>query len=315
MTSSKTYIAGIAYELGECFHNYEELPQFHETARAFGMSDDPALWGLGQYRRTTRDRAELAINSARLTLSRSGLASEAIDALVLCAVSFPAAIAQQVDFTNAVTSALQLADKPIFALTLNRCATMLVGLQMARSLILGGEFRNILVIAADAAETEEERFERFAIFSDGAASCVVSSTAASGYEIQKTAWKGEAVVKTETLDIGTKLAHKVTEDLNIPGGAQSVSHVFHDNLFIPIVTLREEMAGFATERLFLSNISRIGHCFSCDPLINLFDCETQTPLAHGTSLLLACSTPGIRAALLLNKIDSTKPDRSDHVNL
>lgn len=303
MTLPKTYIAGVAYELGECAHSYNELPRFQETANAFGMADDPGLWGLGQYRRTHEGKAHLAIHSARHTLRRSGLVSTAIDALVLCAVSFPPGTEQQVAFTNVVAGELALLDKPIFALTLNRCATMLAGLQMARSLVLSGEFRNVLVIGVDAIDGEEHRFERFAIFSDGAASCVVSGDIESDYEIRKTAWRGEAVATTAALDIGTRLAHEVTRDLNIPGGPESVLHVFHDNLFIPIVTLREEMAGFPTERLFLSNISRIGHCFSCDPLINLFDCEAQAPIAHGTSLLLACSTPGIRAALLLRKTD------------
>ncbi|MET3134824.1 3-oxoacyl-[acyl-carrier-protein] synthase-3 [Oxalobacteraceae bacterium GrIS 1.11] len=301
MNTINITVSAIAYELGEYIHVWRDLPGIQEKMNSFGMTDDPELWGLGQFRRTKKTRIALALDSAHQTMQKSGLAPSDIDALIVCAVSLPDDIENQVEFTNALARELQIVEKPLFGLSLNRCATLLSGLQMARTFVLSGEFKNILVIGVDLLKDEDGRLERFAIFSDGAASCVVSSEIENGYQIKKTAWKGSLLGANAALDMGIELASNVTQELEIVKKASSLSKVFHDNLFIPIVSMREQMAGFSENQLYLSNISRFGHCFSCDPLINLSDYEMQSPLAQGSSFLLACSTPGVRTALLLQK--------------
>lgn len=297
-------ISGIAYSLGEHSYSYEELPKFHEKVNAFGMPNDAALWGWGQYRRTLRDPVELAIESACLTLNQTNIDSTEVDVVILCAAaSIPSNIASPASFQRQLLGELNLENKPFFALTLNQCATLLMGLKLASTLVSSEKFLNILVLGLDAISSEEMRFDRFAIFSDAASSCLISREMKFGYEISNSIWLGELVTNIDLPDIGIDLASKMTQMLKIPDGVKSISKVFHDNLFIPIVTMREQMAGFLPQQLFHSNISRIGHCFTSDPLINLVDFTSNTTTNSKSLFLLACSVPGIRVGLLLNKIE------------
>ncbi|MEU3309712.1 hypothetical protein ABZ717_21710, partial [Nocardiopsis sp. NPDC006832] len=75
----------------------------------------------------------------------------------------------------------------------------------------------------------------------------------------------------------------------------------HNNLYLPIVSLKELQAGFAPEQLYLDNVTRFGHCFAADPLINLTDLDEAGELRDGGAYLLASSVPGIRTALLLHR--------------
>lgn len=295
-------LGGVAYELGEHDLGYTQLPDVAATLQRLGLADEPQLWGFGRYRRSGRETAELALDSARRTLQRAGAAPQDVDAVLLCSVAFPAGVRAHRALTHAVLRGLQMADDtPLLGVTISRCATLLCGIRLADDLLASGRYRTILVVSCDRITDERERLEPFAIFSDAAASCLLSREAMPGYEVVHTVQASCATAAdSDGPDAGGRLAARANRALSqaliAPG---SLRRVLHDNLFKPIVALREQLAGFERSQLYLDNIGAIGHCFACDPLINLADLEAAAPPEPGALLGLFSGTPGVRSGVVL----------------
>ena len=294
-------LGGVAYELGEHDMSYADMPGLRATLARHGLHDEPELWGFGRYRRTRREPADLAIACAQKTLAASGVAAQDVDAVVLCSVVFPCDVRAQRALTHRILSGLQMETTPLLGVSMSRCATLTGGIRLADDLLASRRYRTILVLSCDAVSDESERFEPFAIFSDAAASCLLSSSTIQGYELVHTVQASRATAAdSDGPDAGGRLAASANLQLGEAHVApRSLHKVFHDNLFRPIVSLREQMAGFDSKQLFMDNISAIGHCFGCDPLINLADfCAATTP-AQGTLLGLFSGTPGVRTGIVL----------------
>lgn len=296
-----TRINGVAYELGEQERSYADMPDLAAILARLGLHDEPELWGFGRYRRTEREPTDLAIACAQRTLASGGVMPQDIDAVLLCSVAFPADVRLQRAFTHRILSALGLSDKPLLGVTMSRCATLTGGIRLADDLMASGRYRTILVLSCDAVGNEATRFEPFAIFSDAAASCLLSHAGGGGFEIVRTVQASQATAAdTDGPDAGGRLAARANRELALwQVEPKSLRKVFHDNLFKPIVALREQLAGFQPKQLFLDNISAIGHCFGCDPLINLADFCAATPPEPGSMLGLFSGTPGLRTGIVL----------------
>jgi 3-oxoacyl-[acyl-carrier-protein] synthase III len=296
-----TRIDAVAYELGEQEMNYADMPDLAGTLGRLGLHNEPDVWGFGRYRRTEREPAELAIVCAQRTLVASGAMPQDIDAVLLCSVAFPADVRLQRAFTHRILSGLGMSNKPLLGVTMSRCATLTCGIRLADDLIASGRYRNILILSCDAIEDETTRFEPFAIFSDAAASCLLSNAGGGGFEIVRTVQASQATAAdSDGPDAGGRLAARANRELaQRQVEPRSLRKVFHDNLFKPIVAMREQTAGFDSSQLFLDNINVIGHCFGCDPLINLVDFCAATPPMPGSMLGLFSGTPGVRSGVVL----------------
>ncbi len=158
-----------------------------------------------------------------------------------------------------------------------------------------------------------DRMSQFALFSDGAASCAVTSDAGDtaddtgdtgGYELLGCATAQDTATLDWTNEISSDLARDVNDRLLTPAGLTlgDVAGLMHANLFKPLVVMKERQAGFSAEQLYLDNIPRIGHCFAADPLINLVDRAALGHLGAGSYCLLASSVPGSRIGALLKRV-------------
>ena len=96
----------------------------------------------------------------------------------------------------------------------------------------------------------------------------------------------------------------MNEQLLGPAGLKlgDLTALLHANLFTPLVAMKERQAGFSPGQLYLGNITRLGHCFAADPLINLVDRDGLGHLAAGSYCLLASSVPGSRIGALLRTL-------------
>jgi 3-oxoacyl-[acyl-carrier-protein] synthase-3 len=143
------------------------------------------------------------------------------------------------------------------------------------------------------------------LFSDGAASCLVSADpgTADSYEILGCASAQEAATLDWSSQISSDLTRQVNEQLLEPAGLK-LSHVaalLHVNLFKPLLVMKERQAGFQLDQLYLDNITRTGHCFAADPLVNLVDRVALGHVDQGHYCMLAASVPGARYGILLRK--------------
>lgn len=316
-TEQKPRLTGIAYELGEEARDYREIVGRAEAMTRYGMADDAALWGFGQYRRTNRDTTQLAVAAARKTLDQAQIAPQDIDTVILCSTSFPNGVGSDthLDCCNSVFGELELFGKLAFGMTLNRCGTMLTAIHLAARLVAAQCYRNVLIVSSDVVANEAERFQNYAVLSDAASSCLVTAADRPGYDIIHTS---HLSAPAATNDTGARLAATVNKNIRdaLDIDLTAIRRVFHDNLFIPLVSMREQAAGFNKRQLYLKNIAAIGHCFSSDPLISLADCMKPEEINSEDYVGLFSSTPGLRVGIILasGRPASAMPNHAGLVN-
>jgi 3-oxoacyl-[acyl-carrier-protein] synthase-3 len=205
-----------------------------------------------------------------------------------------------------VIRGLGLGDVPYYGQTLNRCVNLLAALDMASAFVAAGRYRRVLCVTTDRVGDEAERMAGFALFCDGAASCVVSADedGPEAYQVLGCATAQDTATLEASNEISSDLARVVNERLLGPQGMKvgDVDGLMHLNLFTPLVVMKERQAGFSAEQLYLENIPRNGHCFAADPLINLVDRVEAGQVRAGGHYLLAASVPGSRIGVLIRGI-------------
>lgn len=303
------HLSAPRYVLGEITEPYDAVKGWRERAEALQMAPVAELWGWGRIRRTERDTADLAIASGNATIEADGVDPDDIDDLYLCSTAFPTSIEAQADFAARVVRGLGLRRAAVTGVSLGRCANLLLALRAAGAAVDSGQTRTALVVTADRIEREPDRIENFALFSDGAASCLVTADErGEGFRIAAAAAAQDLAEGGPSGQISAALAVTVNERLHRATGVApgDIARVLHNNLYLPLVSLKEAQAGFAPHQLHLDNITRFGHCFGADPLINLADLADAGALRDGAPYLLASSVPGIRAAVLLHRHAPTR---------
>ncbi len=303
MSTANAFLRGPAYVLGEHEHDYTEIENLAELTARFQLAPQPELWGWGTVRATSRDLADLAAETGRATLEAAGLAPDAIDALVLCSNRIPGPAEGHGEFVASVLTGIGLGDIPAYGVNLNRCVNLLAGIDVASAFVASGRYRRVLVITTDKVADDADRMSQFALFSDGAASCVIAAEPGAGpcFELTGCATAQETAALEWSNQISADLAKEVNAALLAGPGLKvgDVAALMHANLFKPLVVMKERQAGFGMDQLYLDNITRFGHCFAADPLINLVDRLALGHVASGSYCLLASSVPGSRIGALL----------------
>ncbi|MFH7596486.1 3-oxoacyl-ACP synthase [Streptomyces racemochromogenes] len=300
------HLSAPRYVLGELRCDHTTIEGLRERARRFGMPPRAELWGWGSVHRTAKSLETLAAETARATLDGAGAAPADVDCLILCSTRFPGGPRTHGAFVENVMAATGLGTAAFTGLTLGRCANLLAGIRTAQAYVASGMHRTVMVVTADRITDESVRMENFALFSDGAASCLISADplGPDAYEVVAGAGAQDPAGLDWSNEISSDLAREVNRRILDEAGMKTgdIHGVFHANLHKPLVVLKERQAGFTREQLFLDNIPRVGHCFAADPLINLVDRARDGALKPHGHYLLASSVPGVRIAVLLRAL-------------
>lgn len=306
MKGHPVFLHGPQYVLGEIEADFSTIDNLYARAEQFRMAPDPALWGWGSVFRTGRSLEAMAIDSGSATLRRAGIAASSIDALVLCCTEVPGPSTAHGRFLETILTEIGLGDIAFFGLNLNRCVNLLAGLDVASSFVSGGRFRRVLVITTDRIADEADRIVNYALFSDGAASCVVSGDdhGQDSYQLIGAATAQDRRSMGPSDEISADLARQVNDRLLTPLGMKlgDLDGLMHGNIFNPLLVMKERQAGFSTDQLYPDNIPRLGHCFAADPLINLVDRNALGHVRPDRYYLLASSVPGSRIGVLLRRL-------------
>lgn len=294
-------ITALHYVLGEQTVHYNELADWQQRAAELSMPAMPEVWGWGSVYRTTSSYVQLAVKCAQKSLAE--ISAQEVDTIIFCSTSIPADPDEQTQLLCTLAESLSLNHVEIVGVTLGRCTNLLKGLRLAQARINSGQSRQILVIASDCIMNERKRLENFALFSDGAASCLVChrEELGPGFDIIASAEKQDTCLIPQGLS--AELAKAVNQQIfnETKFTLADVHKLFHTNVYFPLCNLKERQAGYSVEQLFMDNITRVGHCFSADPLINLIDSVNKHGLPEEGLFQLAASIPGARASVLLQK--------------
>jgi 3-oxoacyl-[acyl-carrier-protein] synthase-3 len=306
MTDATTvHLGGARYALGELEADHTTIENLAERVAELKLPTNAKLMGWGSIRRSERALEELAVESGRATLAAAGVDAADVDALIVCSTRVPGNSDGHGSFMASVLTGTGLGDIPFYSQTLNRCTNLLAALDVAHAFVRSGRYRCILVVTADKVEAGGERVASYALFSDAAASCLVTAEpgADDGYQLVACASAQEAASLEWTKEISSDLSRKVNDALLSPIGMKigDLGALMHLNIVKPLLALKEMQAGFSPAQLFTENIARLGHCFAADPLINLVDREALGHVQPGGWYMLAASVPGSRAGVLLHR--------------
>ena len=306
MTTGTVFLTGPSYILGEVEEEHTAIENLDELAERFKLAPNAGLWGWGSIRTSKRELEDLAVDTGSATLRAAGLDPASVDALVLCCNRIPGPAEGHGRFTQQVLTGIGLGNIPCYGQIMNRCVNMLAGLDVARALVASGRHRRILLITTDKVAEDADRMSQFALFSDGAASCVLSAEPgdAACYELLGCAIAQDTATLEWTSQISSDLAKEVNTELLTAAGLKlsDLAALMHANLFKPLLVMKERQAGFSPEQLYLDNIPRFGHCFAADPLISLVDRVALGHLPAGDYGMLASSVPGSRIGALLRRV-------------
>lgn len=300
MTTPLSGLSGLAYQLGEIRDTYKNASGF----AAANLADNPDLWGWGNYHATDKGLLDLMVASATASLERSPVSAGEIDAVFLCSSCLDPAIGEHCGFTREFLVRTGLTKSQCTGVTLKGCSTFLSVVELAASTVRAGLYGNALIVTADLVESGKDRFRPYAIFSDGAASCIVTSQITpGGLVIRATASASDSEQMFSDAPFSDDLALATNEAALNRAGARpdDVKHLFCNNLFLPVITMKETEAGIDEEALFVDNIHDKGHCFGADALINLCDFLGDRSLEAGDIAMLASDAPGTRTTILIEQ--------------
>ena len=303
MARPLVHLTAPRYVLGEVEEDHTAVVNLAERMARFRIPPRADFWGWGRFRRTEQGIASMAIESGSATLKSAAIDPAAVEALVLCSTSFPEGTGRHGAFVQTVLSGLGLGDVDFFGVTLNSCANLLAGIQVAESMVGSGRYRRVLVVTSDQVSDEATRMEKFALFSDAAASCVVTADP-GGFEVVSCAGAHNVADLDWSGEISADLARTVNGKLlkSAALSLEDVAGLLHTNIFKPIIVMKEMQAGFTADQLFTDNVARIGHCFGADPLINLVDRAALGQVRDDHHYILASSVPGLRIGVLIRKV-------------
>lgn len=302
MSSSSVFLSGPQYVLGEFASHHTETPDLEARAGELGLPYAPEVWGWGYVHRSHKSLEDLAVEAGKATLRAAGVDPSSVDALVLCCTSFPGGPDSHGSFVRTIAEGLGTREADFLGITLDRCTNLLGGLRVAEAFVAAGIHRRVLVITTDRVTVEADRLAKFALFSDGAASALVSD-AGGEYEIVASAAAHELKDLDWSNQISPDLSRRVNTQLMKRASMEidQVDILMHTNIFEAIIVMKELQAGFSAAQLYTDNIARVGHCFAADPIINLADLAAAGRLRDNDHYLLAASVPGVRYGVLLCK--------------
>lgn len=302
---TRPVIASLAYSLGESAHLYSHARNFHEMLKENGYPDRPEIFGWGKYRKTAGDIFDLGITSARKTITESGIPADEIDFVYFCSTCFPGDEIDYIRFNNKIIESLHLRNAFPIGVTLNNCTSFLSAISLAANMVRAGCYCNILVITADKVYDEATRFNNFALLSDAAASCIVTSRHTSGYELVADRFLSSTdPINSNKGKDDSELYKRVLAELIEKSDTElsKIRKVFCNNIFRPITQLKEMKLGFSREQIFLDNVEQHGHCFSADTVINLVDYGARFGINDGDRFMVSADAPNLRASMVLKRI-------------
>jgi 3-oxoacyl-[acyl-carrier-protein] synthase III len=263
MNGANRFLSGLAYSVG----NIRPIDALAGVDSAnVELLNTLKSRGLKNYCEDTRTIPEMCMASAMQTLQLTNLTPAQIHAVVFTSSNSDGLVAD--DDETALFAALHaagFAKTRIIGLTLQACSACGEALQIACDLI-NDPAKKALVIVFGKKKANRLGPQANTIFSDGAASCIVSSGSGE-FEIC-------AIEKAMRAFFGTNA---------------SLGHL----------NFMAQAAGMPLDKVYEDDVAAYGHLHSCDNLISLKNYSTKHPLAPNDHVMLtAWSSHVVSAAVL-----------------
>lgn len=243
------------------------------------------MMGFSKFGKFDVSPEQIMIKCIRATLHKGRVAAEDIDAVIWTSNGFFGLHDEACDHHFArVAKACGLEKAYPFGLTLSQCNGLQAALRLAKALYTSNEYSHILVIGGDQVLDEQFRFKNLAVNSDAVSCCVVGDidTSVAEYILLDTTTSAtlndQDLVSSCDIQINSERQQEYLRNLKqlaegardswsiAPEDAQTIiCHNFSASAIKQICSACE----FDIARVYTGNVSKYGHAFANDTLINL----------------------------------------------
>ena len=272
--AEKIYLGGINYELGEVhgIDNLEGDKDSIELLRSMGISN---------FCKAERTVQELAYDSIKKTVALSDIDPTDVETVILATTSM--SLKENVEGYSLIDKVLEdtgMVNAFPYGMFMSNCSNLTSSIKTAMSILKDSERSYAIVCVADKLTQDKDRFmnSNESILSDGAVSVIVSKKPLE-YLVRKIAIKRDfQYLRKEfnVLEFFQNNADNVKKIWDELGGFElDFDQVFFGNY--NLLALRGFISQLKLDKrnVFLKNISRLGHVFSADQLINLKDYNSK----------------------------------------
>jgi len=270
-----------------------------------------AARGFKYYTRSPVDEVEMTVRSCRETLRRSAMCPADIDAVLIGWAEHRWYKNMQERLGREVCVALGFGNTHMLGITLAGCCSFAELLRMARNLIVAEGYRSVLVVDVNRCNPDEsDRLvgPDWTIYSDGAASCVVT-THEPEFALRSVVRNSPSVPGHWKTGKRGALAQRVASSsmayqramLHAGLAKADVKQFFMPNLGPHLLKYQARLLALPTDRIFLSNIPTIAHVWSADPAINLYNHCQYNPAQPGDRFVAFQWAEGSFAVFVLER--------------
>lgn len=294
-------IEGIAYSIPQRRFSIDELSSAHKI-----VSSEAALRSFGFEYCHIAERDEMRTlleSSARKTIADSGLAVADIGTLILYSgLGFEYALPKKIDTHNSpldlfrypvarLANTLGLSHARTFALSQEGCNGLFSALALAEKLLDTSE-KHTLCVFGDMLPDGVSREIMYNVMSDAAASAIVRHDAKKNFvrsfsTLSHPYYWDTPTCEAELLAAYFPMALRAISNALRDAGLtpEDIKWVIPHNVSLRSWEILAKLICIPEERIWLSNIARIGHTVSTDHFINLADMEKANMLKSGDKLL------------------------------
>jgi 3-oxoacyl-[acyl-carrier-protein] synthase-3 len=253
--------------------------------------------GLARYARSEDALVDLARRSCEATLARAGINGADVDALVFATLGDEG---QTRTGVRQLHAELGLTTTPPVGLFGSECSNLATALRLAADMLVARELEHVLVVTVDRAREGARLMEGMAsVFSDGAASCLLSTEGDWGFALEGIALHCDPAMWD--VDIGSDTvgymkgsmagAARALNDCLEQVGVErtSLKRVLTNNYNRSVLSTYAAHLGCSRDHMFADNAALVGHCHSADTLINLQTLSDSGGLSEGDHCVLLVS--------------------------
>lgn len=304
------YIGAFSSCIGNSVHEISELNRLSEDEK---LLDFLTNMGLHQYRSSEMSPAQLAYESAKNTITKSGLEPSDIDAVIYVTESLWCTEWYSTDH-NHLLEKLHLENSYMIGTFLRGCSNIHTALRIASNMCITNETSNVLIITSDQAENDDLRLvpPNIGVTSDGAASFILSKSVEIS-EFRILCNSQSAIPSMYKLDesvqymkfmkcIGDGLSacvNRCTDETKIM--LNDMKYFVMNNYNKSVVNMFSSIIEASEEKFVTDNISRYGHCYSSDNVLNIMHLIENNNISSGEMIMNISSGPASWGSSILVK--------------
>lgn len=289
-------IGSISYAIGDR-RPIEELKVFSDKESTLSSLKKK---GVEYFSESTCTPAELALHAAKNTLEISGVNGADIEAIIYATTSFWEKQFYSERDIAWLMNELGLINAYPIGVFLPGCTNVVSAMHIAVNMIRAEGCENIIVVTTDRVvpdnDSKRVMWPDVTILSDAAASFMVTRKSRSDFDIVAISHKSSpfmwdldyqnnfAAFLISTVKGAQKTVKDVMESACLP--PSSVRTLLTNNYNIPVMKMLARKCGFDEGKIYLGNVSRIGHAYSADLLINIKDALDDHPAQRGDQFLM-----------------------------